>query len=188
MIFSPNWIAKNLFDGANVTIELPVGNPQAPPRFTVDTVRLLVTAQRVVVIPTLESEAALGRMESTAIKILELLPHTPLSAAGINFHYEDPDPPHDLLALFRFPDAARIDDLGFTTDAWSLTRTLTKDDFRVNFSTALDAGSANLDFNFHREVNDPLVAAAYLKGRVLACLGVARAILGQYDLVGGVPD
>jgi hypothetical protein len=181
MIFSPDWIARMLFDGAKVAIEVPLANPQGPPRFTVGDVRLLVTAQRVMVLPTKEDEDTLRRVEATAIKILELLPHTPVTAVGINFQFVESEPSADLAELFRFRDTQGIAGIGFETASWGVARRLTKADFVLNFASVLEDNHVTFDFNFHSEVTGAQAAATYLRDRVNACHAIATETLGTYQ-------
>lgn len=121
-------------------------------------------------------------METVARTVLNLLPHTPLSATGINFQFIEEHPPEALLGLFRYADDARLADMGLRATKRSTLRSLEHDGSLLNFTMAHDQTGAMFDFNFHHDVAEPNAARDYLLGRVVACRGISERVLTAYGL------
>jgi hypothetical protein len=182
MIFSSPWVAQHLHGGGPVEIEVPLNNPMEPPRFTIGNVRFVVTPQRAIFTPTTLAREAVERTEAVALTVLQLLPHTPMSAIGVNFQFIEEHPPEPLLGLFRFADDARLTDLGLRAVKRSTHRQLEQDGTTLNFGMAQEEAGVLFEFNFHRDVREPEVAREYLRGRVAACRAIAQRIITAYDL------
>lgn len=111
-IFSPNWLSKNLFGSESITIEFPLV-PGLPPRFTAEGVTVLPSTDCVMLAPKTLTDDALKRTEGMACKLLNLLPHTPISALGVNFGFLEKEPSEELLQHFVDRDETSLADAGF---------------------------------------------------------------------------
>ena len=159
-IFRPEWMTGRLTESQDFVIELPVGYPTQPPRFSFDGIHLRITDYKFVVHPQQIEDAAVNRMCEIATATLNALPHTPVSAIGVNFQYVEDSPSTELAGTFQIPDAARISDVGATVATTLISRQLTVDGLTCNLKLTFDsADNVVFDFNFHRDTPEGASAA-----------------------------
>ena len=107
-IFQPPWVALHLFEkpsGADVNlIQAITGNFGAPLRNYIDNVGISVTSNRFEVIPNDLSGSTKSTAEKVFANLFSKLPHTPVSAVGINFQFTLEDPSTFILDTLRSTD------------------------------------------------------------------------------------
>ena len=180
-VFSSAWVAHHLFGDKPLVVELRADNPQEPPRYSVGDVRLLVTPTKVTVFPVSDSEASLRQVEETAVRVLKLLPHTPLQGVGVNFRFVESSPTPELTRLFQAHDIPLLAEKNLQATHWAVRRHLTRDDFELRLQLSLSDEKVTFDFNFNRDVTDCAVAAEYLTGRVVRCRALVEEVLPVYS-------
>ena len=74
------WIGKNIFETNEVGLEFPVNNPGAPVRLSDDYVYVVPSPEKLVIRPRDLADSYSKRAKKIACKLLETLPHTPISA------------------------------------------------------------------------------------------------------------
>lgn len=184
-ILTPDWLTKQVDATGPVQIELPIGNPMMPLRYTLSGVHLVPMRDRVVLMPSSNEDAVLTGLEMFARKILAALAHTPVSAVGINFEFIENTPSDDLKSLFETADRDRIAAADFVVSATEIKRQLRLgSDGVVNFSlTRHESSDVVVGFNFHRDVDGAATAAGYLENVVLKYKERALRFLKEaYDL------
>ena len=110
-IFNPVWVDQQLASGAGVSVEMAFGNPALPLRLMFGGLSLTVSSDLLIVGMAEVTPTSLGAVQSTAVGILETLSHTPVSAVGVNFRFNDPDPDAAVLAVLELSDEEQA---GFT--------------------------------------------------------------------------
>lgn len=155
-IFSPPWIRKNIVDDqTEVALAMAISDPAAPPRLSFSTTLLFPNRQLLdfrATELTLEAFQATGEVAS---KIVGLLPHTPISAIGINFRFLEEINAEKVASVFQFNDAAKIPHNKYPLDVSTITRSfLMPDGDNLNLSLTLQGERAQADFNFHTETMD----------------------------------
>jgi hypothetical protein len=169
-ILTPDWLTKNAGIEGPVQLEFPVGNPLLPVRLLFQGVRMVVLPDRLILAPSADEMPILQRMEMTARTILTTLKHTPVAAIGVNFAFEEAEPPEKVKALFRLSDSSRLADSDFIIEATELRRRLCPAGARsyvLNMNLAQANGTrVSALLNFHCDLNSSAEAAAYLDGRV----------------------
>jgi hypothetical protein len=155
-IFSPEWAKQHLAENTEqeVVLAIPMNAPMLSPRLTVDSVNIYPSPQSLVLDCV---QYADGNVDSCAEKlrrIAELLPHTPVSAVGINFRFVgSPGESTTADELFAFADAANID-----ARTYSLTSSLIRRAYSLGNSIVLNVAIESLsdqmrfEFNFHSDV------------------------------------
>lgn len=161
-IFSPQWIKQHLAPdpGQDVVMAIPM-QAMAFPRLTVDGVNIYPTAQNYVMDCVELNDESLGKVATYFTRICELLPHTPVSALGLNFRFlgNIADEPQ-LAELFGFSDAASIDATAYVLKAAAVKRSFALNDgTKLNFSVDSNAADFLIEFNFHADVSGPVEAA-----------------------------
>lgn len=184
-ILTPDWLTNQLGTSGPIQIEFPIGNPLMPIRYTLNGVHLVVTRDHVVLAPSADAPEILNRIESYSRSILTVLVHTPVSAIGINFAFQEEAPSDDLKKLFKAPDLSRIADADFVVEATEIKRQLQMPQGGIlNLSLRQTNGSqVVVNLNFHRDVDGASAAASYLDGRVTEYRELATKFLQEaYEL------
>lgn len=161
-IFSPEWAKKNIADDQerDVILAIPMQMGLAP-RLTVDGVNIYPSLQAIVFDCAVFGGDAVDSCVRKFHKISELLPHTPISAVGVNFRYFGSLLESELLAeLFAFGDAGKIDAGVFSLSSAVIRRTFNlAGGGTLNLSIDSLPDQLKIEFNFHDEVSTLAEAA-----------------------------
>jgi hypothetical protein len=123
-------------------------------------------------------DEVLLQAETVALRIVDSLPHTPISAFGVNFTFIEDEPPSEAIAIFKLPDAPIIQYEIMQTE---ITRKLRLESSVLNLKHAFDQKTLRLDFNFHHDT--PTGADQVVKqlpGSVIASKAIAHNVLKAY--------
>ena len=183
-IFTPQWVASSLGQVDEVGFQLAVEDPNLPFRISFRDYVLIVRSDRLHLYSTIVSEESLRGTRDLAVRLLEMLPHTPISALGVNFAWRELDPPRSLLRLFTLDDTIPLADAGKTATETAIKRSFPWENGVLNFTIALSAiGHVRLDFNFHWAVAGADDATQHLNQCVSDTRETARTLLRTvYDL------
>jgi hypothetical protein len=184
-ILTPDWLSRHLgFPAQGLNLEFPVGNPTLPVRFRFSEVRMVVLPQVLVLAPLRDEEASLTQMEAYARVLLEHLPHTPVTAVGINFDFTQAEPGEVLRRLFRTTDSSALAERDLVVDSIELRRRMPRcNGWTVSLTLAQTQGVAAANLNFHREVQTATDAAALLGNQVVTSRTFALDLLSTvYEL------
>ncbi len=178
-ILSPQWLGEHIFSPkSDISVEVSL-LPNQPARFTCDGVRIIPSANRLVIAPVDFTDKVLKRCEDVVCKILELLRHTPTLAVGINFGFLEEDIDADLLSHFEDRDSTIFSDAGFRIGQRTLTRQVFYEDQLINLSIALNNQEVKFDFNFHTSCDNTDQAILGIRDKVLANRNTAQKILND---------
>lgn len=162
-IFQPDWVAKNVFDGRAIQLEVNVGMPPAI-RYHCGRAMLIVSGDRLIGSLQEETNEASDEVQGLLVRILELLPHTPVSALGINLGFEEPAPDKELVQNFLAADNKRLTEFGATVRQTTIHRELMVEGDLLRLRETLeDNGAVKFHLNFHSDVPDPVAAAKVLQ-------------------------
>lgn len=161
-ILSPQWVKHHLVPeaGQDVLLAIPM-QPMALPRLTADGVNIYPGNEQLVFDCVELGDEALRKVGEKFGRICGLLPHTPVSAIGLNFRFQgsvDNEP--QLVELFSFSDAANI-----SADTYKLRASSVRRSFVLGDGTLLNLSIDNagaefrLEFNFHADVPSMIEAA-----------------------------
>lgn len=179
-VFSPEWVGRRLLDGRPMSIEVPIGPAPLHFRYTADGLNLLPSSDRLIIGVHKADLVSLQKAEATAKKALELLPHTPISALGINLGFDDQEPNEHLRALFRMPDLDPLSGFGCKVKRTAIERSLEVEGTILNVTHLLDAeGRAEVLFNFHHDATTAEIAGNLLDDRAEKCLKLARDFMSK---------
>lgn len=153
-ILTPSGIARRLFEldeGTPIAVEVPMDG-LAPHRVrhegiivTAEPGRLTLTVE----VPTLTN---LSRARQIAIRAMEKLPETPLTAAGFNIRLKLDDPPEQLLNATTAGTNTLLSDAGFTIKTRTTRRSIEHGHGLLNLEIRQDDGAdTKMEFNFHRQ-------------------------------------
>ncbi len=101
-LLSPDWVLKHgleINDDATVTVQSVIGT-ERPASFTLPHLTYSVLQHALVLVPASNSEEDVRITHQVAIRILEKLTHTPVSAVGMNSNFVAETPSGDILGAF----------------------------------------------------------------------------------------
>jgi len=152
-ILTPQWISQNLLEQANVDLEVLL-TPSNQPQLRYRTPHFLLTpsSRRLTFHLQNGSDASLVALEAIVIRLLESLPHTPVSAAGLNFRFGEDEDVVELARLFTFGDAGELAAFGATISTVEIQRQLEIDGIILNLKLTHRPTEILFDFNYHREI------------------------------------
>jgi len=123
-VFTPEWVKSHLIETDRADLELAL-EPSGPVYRVIADGLIVIPKRSQLVIGAHSSTKKWYESLTTMAKALELLPHTPISAIGVNFGFLCSQPAPKLEALFQFSDAADLARFGATADKGQLRRSLT---------------------------------------------------------------
>lgn len=177
-VFSAEWVGKQLFDAKPMTIEVPIGPTLGSVRYAAEGLALIPADDRLIVGVQAAAIVSLQKAEALARKTLGLLPHTPITAFGVNLGFEDTEPGQPFRQLFVLHDLDPLSAFGAKIKRTNVVRTLEIGERTVNVTHALaEDGSGEVHLNFHQDTTSAAIAAALLEGRALASLEISRKLM-----------
>lgn len=161
-IFTPPWIKKYLFPGEHedFTIEMPTSfsldfNTQfISPRISSKEVRILLQENRLSFSPVENKNEHFDQIQELALQLADYLPHTPVTAYGVNFLFTEKPISEELVNRIRLRDLEEFEQLNDSLTSEQHTRRLTLNGRTLNFTIKLNGEKATFDFNFHFKIGD----------------------------------
>ena len=159
-IFTQDWIKRYLFPGEQeeFKIEMLVSrgfNAQfVYPRILSKAVEILLQENRLNFSPVDNRNENLDRIQELALQLADYLPHTPVTAYGINFLFSEDQAGEDLLNLIRPRDSAEIERFGASFTNEQYTRRLMLNGRTINITLGLEGERVTFDLNFHFDIQN----------------------------------
>jgi hypothetical protein len=175
-IFKPAWIGLHVFGipaGAEFTVigvQIVDGGEQKL-AFYINNVGISVSPNRLEIFAV--DPGAFDDIENATAKILELLPHTPISAYGINFQFVEEKPSSDLMARIRGHDEL---EKRFDVAKENISSTINLEPkVQLNLQRKKSDSSLIFSFNFHRSGVE--IRNSSIRGEVQMRLAQALSIM-----------
>lgn len=159
-IFTQDWVKRYLFPGEEekFTIEMVIAqgfNAQfVSPRILSKEVEILFQENRLNFIPVENKNKNFDKIQELALQLADYLPHTPVTAYGINFLFTEDQIEEDLLNLIHPRDLAKIEQFGASFTNEQYTRRLMLNGRTLNITIGLDGKRVTFDLNFHFDIQD----------------------------------
>lgn len=159
-IFTPDWVKRYLFPESQeeFTIDMMVAqgfNAQfVSPRILSKTVEILFQENRLNFNPVENKNENFDRIQELALHLADYLPHTPVTAYGVNFLFTEEHVQQDLINLIRPRDLKEIELLGGSLTSEQYTRRLVLNGRNLNITLKLEGETATFDLNFHFKIRD----------------------------------
>lgn len=160
IVLNPTWLKKFLFpEQKEFKVEFQVGPGQLPTLcVTASNLKISLPGSRLCFSQTGNEGPKFGMIQTVAYKLADFLPHTPVSAYGVNFVFETD------IGKRSFMNQDTVLYKALTESG----KTITEEHSRYSMSyggallnitareTTAETGSKSLelDFNFHRAIND----------------------------------
>ena len=151
-ILTPSGIAQRLF-------ELPEGTPvlvevsmdwMAPYRVRHSELTVMAERGRLIVAADEARYELLDQARQVAVRAMERLPETPLTAAGYNIRVKINEPSNEFLRASACGFDALLSDAGFSIDSQRIRRSLKKNDGLLNLEIT-QGEDVTVSLNFHRQ-------------------------------------
>lgn len=155
-IFSPEWAKQHLALDQEREVVLAIPMQLAlPPRLTVDDVNIYPGPNSLVLDCVSYSDAGADACVTKFHRLANLLPHTPVTATGINFRFWGEMAESAALAdLFAFSDAAHVDAGTYELLEASIKRSYSiEDGTKLNLKITSLPEQVRIEFNFHADVH-----------------------------------
>ncbi len=177
-IFSPPWLTEFVFGEPELVFEFPI-TPGLPQRITGVGIRLIPKPDSVILSPSELSDKHLERMETFACNLLRNLPHTPISASGVNFGFNYEDDNADTIISEHFPstDDTLFSDRDMALRDKTFIRSLDHDGWVLNLKTIIKDTKLQFNFNFHAATASAKISRDKIEGKVLELKSKAERIL-----------
>lgn len=181
-IFNPQWLIKNIFENDKLGFDFPL-EPTLPLRITGDKVLLIPSEQRIILAPTILEDSVLQRVEDLTVQLLDKLPHTPVTKAGINFGYKVDPVPEKLSSQFKNPHADALADKELKTLSKSFIWNCDYKGQNINIYFDLKENVLFIKFNYHSAVESAEKAKNVIQGKIFQYREKTEEILEEiYDL------
>lgn len=159
-IFTPDWIKRYLFPGEQekFTVDMLVSqgfNTQfVSPRILSKDVEILLQGNRLNFSPVANKNENFDRIQELALQLADYLPHTPVTAYGINFLFTERGISEDLIKFIRPRDSEELEQFGASLTSEKYTRRLELNGRALNFTIGFEVEKVTFDFNFHFKIRD----------------------------------
>lgn len=165
-LLTPEWVAKNLFEGKEIQVEALLRPGDQHLRYNFAEISILPEPDRIIITEKAINDEVLQSAEQVAIKTLELLPHTPIRALGINFGFIEENPGPELTSLFELNDRAELADFDCKTISTEIHRRFETEHGILKLKQTLSDGNIALHLNFHYDVSSIEEAINQLRDRI----------------------
>ena len=161
-IFTPRWIKRYLFPGEQERFEIEMPDPFSAgfntqfvsPRISSKEVRILLQENRLSFSPVENKNAHFDRIQELALQLADYLPHTPVTAYGVNFLFTEFPVSGALINFVRPGDLEEIERFSASLTGEEYTRRLALNGRTLNFTIGLEGEKVTFRFNFHFDLDD----------------------------------
>jgi hypothetical protein len=174
MILTPRFCTEHLAKG-EVTVDVP-NHAKLPPRLNFDGVSLLVVDGRLVVAPHSLDASGLAAAEKVSAKVMELLPHTPVTGTGVNLQWTLPNA-RKAAAVLAAPDADALSSAGAKVDHTVVRRRLVLGKAKLGLVVESDDAGPRVSVNFHHDTPSTAAVRDALIGKTRRLLTQAESLV-----------
>jgi len=132
-------------------VEFLIGT-KGSPRFSTDTLRLFIVGKSLHISAIEVDDAVYDQIQDIILKLADYLPHTPVSAFGINYIFEA-DKGEMEFDFFALPDLDQFKESEYAIKQNSLKHIIRFDDLLLNLSITDKDEIVNFSFNYHFEID-----------------------------------
>jgi len=154
-----------------------------PPRYTIEDTVFVPAMERLMINPKDIEDASLQSVEERAIKLLNILSHTPVLAFGQNFEFTENEPSEGLLNDFNTINGNITDHIDDDNEPVTsqIVTSHAIDNGILHFTRIFSKGSMLLKFNFHYDTTSASNAVEKMNNTFVNNLNTVKQILGSYD-------
>ncbi len=151
-IFTGEWVSKFLLPKDQLQIEFPL-DPNSSCRISSNDVRIYVVGDKLYFKLIQITDDNFDFIQNLGLKTADYLPHTPVSAFGINFVFEVECNAH-LLSLLKFDAKEKLQSYGSEIKQVQYKHQVELNGKLINLSITTNHKNISFDFNFHFNVSN----------------------------------
>lgn len=151
-IFTPEWVGKYVFPGEEMSVELPIDNIEASPRYSSKGLSMHILNQKLIFTINNPSPENFQQIGIKAIAVCRALAHTPLLCFGINHFFQCPKEEIQTIKVFDFSNYDLLKEKGYELKAMRNQQSLKFEHHILNVIWSLDNEQVTLEFNNHYDV------------------------------------
>ena len=171
-ILNPEWVSKTLFETDKMQVEFSF-DLLLPPRYSNDSIRLTALDDRVIITPLEYTDDRLQTAELISLRLINLLPHTPLTGIGFNYGYQCDG--SLINQIIEFKDTLDTEvDTSISFISWK--RSYKIDDYLLNVEQSQSDDKIIIDFNYHFN-------SAYFKNNIDIVKGKMLELKNRTELI-----
>lgn len=171
-ILNPEWVSKTLFETDKMQVEFSF-DLLLPPRYSNDSIRLTALDDRVIITPLEYTDDRLQTAELISLRLINLLPHTPLTGIGFNYGYQCDG--SLINQIIEFKDTLDTEvDTSMSFISWK--RSYKIDDYLLNVEQSQSDDKIIIDFNYHFN-------SAYFKNNIDIVKGKMLELKNRTELI-----
>ncbi|MBU0558789.1 MAG: hypothetical protein KKD86_13875 [Bacteroidetes bacterium] len=144
-------VSKYLLPNSELKVEIPL-NVNGSMKISTDEISLYAVEGKLNFAIQKHTDEVLLKIGDMASQIADYLPHTPVSAFGLNYIFEDDHNP-EMDKLFQFTDSESIKDNGYNLEIASITRKLKKDNYVLTLVITRSEKNYSYNFNYNYNIN-----------------------------------
>lgn len=149
-IFTPPWVNKFLLPDEKLKVEFPL-NIDGSLRITGDKIRISIVGNKLNLVAVNSSDEVFDIIQEVSLKIVDCLPHTPVSAFGINFLFEAET--NKMLEDFqKLNDIDSYSTINGEIQKTQIRRTVKFENKLLNLTIDFEEKSSNFNFNYHYNI------------------------------------
>lgn len=168
-IFSPDWVANTLLHVAEIETQIGVGPGASNVRYRSPNLVVIPQPDRLIIASRNAEDSTLQEMEQASRTVLQLLAHTPIRAFGINFGFEENEPPPELLRTFNLNDSSALADGQYIIRSTEIVREIPIEPSVLRLKLTHSEGSVKFHFNYTYQVANAQEGSQLLAGKVQEC-------------------
>lgn len=158
-ILTPQWVGKNIFNQENIEVQFPINQPELAPRYKSPTNIIFLPAIHKCQFIAQEpyDDTMLSNISRYIRNLASILEHTPVTALGINFGFEEEIHNFKQIDMFNLTESDRYIDIGLHATLTGIHRMFTIDNHSLNLNVEFNQERKKVifDFNFHYNVTIP---------------------------------
>ena len=152
-IFNQEWISRFLLPKEKkLKVEIPL-NVDGSMRVSSDNVRIFVIGNKLNFTPLSTNDETFELIQDLAIKTADYLPHTPVTAFGVNFLFET-ESVDFLQEILQLKGIKKLVDFGASIKSTLYKHSVQIKKRLINISVITDNSKVKFDFNFHFDLQN----------------------------------
>lgn len=151
-IFTPDWVGKYVFPGEEMTVEIPVDNIEASPRYSSNGLSIHILSQKLIFAINNPSPESFRQIGLKALSVCRALAHTPLLCFGVNHFFQCMKDEIGENNVFDFSYYELLKEKGYELKAMRNQQSLQFGHHILNVIWSLENEKVTLEFNNHYDV------------------------------------
>ncbi len=157
-IFNLEWVSKFLLPKEKkLNVEFLLNTKDSSfdgsPRISSNKIRIFVIGNKLNFVPLNTHNETFELIQELTMKIADYLPHTPVTALGVNFLFEN-DISDSLIQILNINDTEKLIEFGASIKNTQHKHSMNIEGRSINLSISSNNSKIKFDFNFHFDISN----------------------------------